>query len=445
MGSRSCQGGFPCAFVFGSARKEAFMPIFPSLSARLSAMALVVLLLVSLFSGALCTSDAADYRTLEKGMSGEDVRALKLAMYWLGYFTSQNVSDDYNDVMVKRVKLLQERNGLTADGVASPELQAMVFAGQALPAENAPAPSPVPTAIPTAAPAQTPAPLPEGAPLLTEDGFLSPDADLAEYVYENETEGRWIYLSADLAIYVDRREDKASRNTWFECDVRCTPASPLRNYVHLNQYGKIGTGQNPLAISRENRFVLGLSDDHFGTRAHGKSTVGVIVRNGQILYDKTYQANRSAFPNLETLALFGDGSMKTFLSNACTGQEYLDMGATDVYAFGPILVQNGQLGPHMTEKNYYHYREPRMALGMIAPYHYFILAVNGRTDDCAGVYLNWLAEKMLEHGVQEGINLDGGGTACLTFMGKRLNRTGSSTRALHSMIGFGSSDLIDRP
>ena len=37
-----------------------------------------------------------------------------------------------------------------------------------------------------------------------------------------------------------------------------------------------------------------------------------------------------------------------------------------------------------------------------------------------------------------------GGTACLTFMGKRLNRTGSDIRALHSMIGFGQSEQVGK-
>ena len=67
-----------------------------------------------------------EYRTLQEGDSGEDVTRLKLAMYWLGYFTSQNVSDQYNKVMVERVKNLQRLNGLEETGVADATLQALV-------------------------------------------------------------------------------------------------------------------------------------------------------------------------------------------------------------------------------------------------------------------------------------------------------------------------------
>ena len=41
-----------------------------------------------------------------------------------------------------------------------------------------------------------------------------------------------------------------------------------------------------------------------------------------------------------------------------------------------------------------------------------------------GVYFDWLADKMLEKGAVEALNLDGGGTVALVFMGEILNKTG---------------------
>ena len=140
------------------------------------------------------------------------------------------------------------------------------------------------------------------------------------------------------------------------------------------------------------------------------------------------------------LAVFNDGSMKAYLSDAHTAQEYLDMGATDVFAFGPILVSDGQPGAHMGDDTYYHYREPRCALGMIAPYHYIILTVKGRVKESKGVYFDWLADKMLEKGAVEALNLDGGGTVALVFMGEILNKTGKTMRDITSIIGFGQHE-----
>ena len=50
---------------------------------------------------------------------------------------------------------------------------------------------------------------------------------------------------------------------------------------------------------------------------------------------------------------------------------------------------------------------------------------------------------MLDRGVTEALNLDGGGTCMLMFMGKRLNKTGSSMRNINSMICFGTSDSVE--
>lgn len=97
------------------------------------------LALVLFCTGALAQSE---YRTLEKGSRGEDVTRLKTAMYWLGYFTSTNFSDEYNRVTSERVMQLQKNNGLEETGIATPELQEMIFSGKAIPAPGAPSPSP---------------------------------------------------------------------------------------------------------------------------------------------------------------------------------------------------------------------------------------------------------------------------------------------------------------
>lgn len=80
-------------------------------------------------------------------------------------------------------------------------------------------------------------------------------------------------------------------------------------------------------------------------------------------------------------------------------------------------------------------------MGMIAPGHYLVLTVNGRSGTSKGAYLTWLAERMLSRGVTEALNLDGGGTTSLIFMGEQVNVGGagsSSIRKVTSIIGFGT-------
>ena len=134
--------------------------------------------------------------------------------------------------------------------------------------------------------------------------------------------------------------------------------------------------------------------------------------------------------------------MKAFISDAHTADEYLAMGARHVLSFGPMLVAQGELVDYVMSPKYYPYHEPRLAIGMIEPYHYMILAVEGREDGSKGAKLDWMAEKMKELGCTEALNLDGGGTAALMFMGEVLNRSDKDMRSVSTLIGFGQSEKV---
>ncbi|MBR1585829.1 MAG: phosphodiester glycosidase family protein [Clostridia bacterium] len=423
---------------------------------------LMCVLLISLCA----VAQADDYRTLKYGMEGRDVTRLKPAMYWLGYFKDKKVSDQYNAVMVERVKQLQAANGLEETGVADEALQELIFSGKAIPTDTAPSPSPVPppTKVPTPkptpkptktpTPTKTPKPTPEpphGArkkvklPKLTEEGFLAENAGMEEFIHIDTDDGHWIYISTSIHIDLQKWVDEKNKLVWYEGDVQCSPESPLAAYVNGKNPGH--TAVSPITTAQNNQIVLAMTDDHFGFRIVEKNNFippGIIIRNQNVIVEKTWDRDNS-FPNLNVLAVFGDGSMKTYLSKDHTAQEYLEMGALHTFSFGPILVQEGKLSEYMLRTEYYTYKEPRMALGMIAPYHYFVLCVEGRmtAQNNGGAYLTWLADKMIEKGVVEAMNLDGGGTSCLLFMGKKINKSANSTRSVYSLIGFGNSEQVE--
>ena len=384
-----------------------------------------------------------EYRELKLGMNGDDIQKFKVAMYWLGYFTTDNLDGNFTRTTEERVKLLQKNNGLEQTGVADAALQELVFSGNAVKTKTAPKPSPVPTPAPTPKP---PLDLSGVLPDRTEEGFLSSNADTDEFVYTDEEEGIWIYLTPSLSIDLRRYEDTSDKKNpvvWFEADIHASPESPMTAYLTQGKKYQGKAYTTPVKLARENRVVLAFADDNFGDRWNAGNKTGVIVRNGQIIGEKTFADGKGKFPNLEVLALFNDGSMKTFASDAHTAQEYIDMGAVDTYAFGPILIQDGQLSEYMQRSEYYSYHEPRCAIGMIEPYHYYLLVAKGRTSDSNGVYLTWLANNMLQHGVQEAINLDGGGTTAIVFMGQILNWSSvKQLRQTTSITGFGVSDLV---
>ena len=216
--------------------------------------------------------------------------------------------------------------------------------------------------------------------------------------------------------------------------------------------GRLPEGANqvsPKLLVEKHPCVFAMSDDFYGSRQKGilektgSRQPGVIIRNGEIRWEKT-KAPESRYgrhrPCLDTLAVYSDGSMKTYLSDAMTAEEYLEKGAEQVFAFGPWLISEGKINEKEAVEGcgYYEQMEPLTGLGMVEPYHYIAIVVHGRPKEkYAGVRLSWLADRLLEYGCTEALNLDGGGTACMFFNGKPVIQGQPDLRSMGGMIGFG--------
>jgi len=262
-----------------------------------------------------------------------------------------------------------------------------------------------------------------------------------EQIVEDAESGFWSYKTQDLSITITRKSDDTPM-IWYEAEIFASEKSPLTTVV---QPGKRPGARliNPKKFAIETQAVLAITDDFFGFRINHEQTVGIIIRNGEILGNKTRNSQRNrGWPNLDTMAVFNDGSMKSYICDAYTAEEYVQMGAIDVFSFGPTLISDGVITDYILDEDYYPYKEPRIAIGMVEPYHYMIVAVEGRNDSSKGARLPWLAEKLQELGCTEALNLDGGGTSALMFMGKVLNRSDRNMRSVGSLITFGTSPQI---
>ena len=83
--------------------------------------------------------------TLKYGSTGESVKALQRALQKLGYFTG-SIGGNYLNQTEEAVRAYQLGNGLTADGVATPEIQRMILKDASAAASDS-------TSAPTATPA----------------------------------------------------------------------------------------------------------------------------------------------------------------------------------------------------------------------------------------------------------------------------------------------------
>lgn len=267
----------------------------------------------------------------------------------------------------------------------------------------------------------------EAWPELNGEGYL----DSGEYVLEDPEEGVWRYCSETLRIEVLRKtETKPDKLVWYEAEV--WSRKETFGFV-TNEPGKhFSKADWPEKVCSKNGAVLAINADYASNRWNNthfpkqRYKVGILLRDGEIMSTETKPSGNTGFPNLDTLALYPDGNMEIHDSKELTAEEYKERGAVDVLAFGPWLIRDGEVRSNL-KKYATNTRNPRTALGMIEPGHYIAVMVEGRHKKSKGCTLVDLAELMKDKGCVQAMNLDGGETSCILFMGKQICKVGNAS------------------
>ena len=265
------------------------------------------------------------------------------------------------------------------------------------------------------------------------DGFLPED----EYVLEDAGQGLWVYLSPTLRIVVTAHQK--SGYSWFEADVRRRPEGETLHMVSsLN-----GLGNDPAKVAAENSLVLGINGDYHQIRINYKKKTGLIIRGGKLVRESNGPTNSKNFPPMDTLLLDAEGGFRLDKAGDLDSEKAFALGAVDVLSFGPILVNDGRI--RMLVNSYHDKKEPRTAVGCLGEDHYLLVVAEGRLPKAKGMSLDELGRLMAARGCTEAINLDGGHTSALIFMGKRLNKIGNlsgtgttAPRNMAELLGIGT-------
>ncbi len=281
--------------------------------------------------------------------------------------------------------------------------------------------------------------------ILDDEGF----AVNGEYVYYNEENGEYRYLSPTLNIHIVRHEDTSPRVVWHEAQIYARDGTLFRMYPY-DEDNWMKKSAHQTVIAQKNHLVFAVNGDFSHLRIGWKATVGLLIRNGLVISERTFTKKATRYPNLDNLALLPDGSMLAMGRNELTIEDYVAMGAYDLLAFGPVLIHDGEPNTSVFSK-YGWERAPRTAVGMVTPGHYVVIMVEGRHEDSRGWSVTHMAEHMAELGVTEALNLDGGQSATMIFMGKQIIRVGKSEsltakpRKSAEVLGIGRSPLVQLP
>ena len=298
-------------------------------------------------------------------------------------------------------------------------------------------------------------------PELTEQGFL-PDGE-EEFVYKDEASGLWLYASQTLRIEINRRFGTNKNKTdlyWFEAQIFTRDSSEIFGTYLFDEpnFTKYGDRYKTEVkkIAKQYQLVFAINGDNLQYRmeryreerqknANASYPRGLAIRHGTVYFDDPRKANTTTYPPLDVMGIYPDGTFSLHKVATTTADEMLAKGVTDTFAFGPILVENGETSPRSTE--FGSTPNPRTAFGMVEPGYYIAVVVEGRTKKSPeGESCVWLGKKMAELGCEIAFNLDGGATSNMVFMGECLNEPGnyqsSLDRAQNEVFGIGHSDAV---
>lgn len=274
------------------------------------------------------------------------------------------------------------------------------------------------------------------------EGYLTE----GEFVYEDAEQGLWAYLSPTLQVEIIQYDMENPCQRYFVAEVKFKPEyETFKQHTWVNATFK-GQQIYPQTLAQTSRLVLAVNGDYYPYRVEQKHTVGNILRDYQVLYNMDMNKN-PGFPPLDTMALHDDGSISVYGGKEITADALAARGDVhDALSFGPYMARDGILRVY-NGKNA-SLQEPRCAIGMVEPGHYFIVDCEGRIPNGPkGMSINQIGMLLYANGCNESFLLDGGSTSVLIFMGEKLNRTGKDTsigspRNQHELFGIGFSELV---
>ena len=215
----------------------------------------------------------------------------------------------------------------------------------------------------------------------------------------------------DSNVNINITTVRKNNTTVYVADVKLSDSSYLKTALAYDSFGTNVT-EATSSIAGNNNAILAVNGDYYGA-----DRSGYVIKNG-VIYRNTVRSD-SEYPDL---AVYKDGSFKIIYETEVTAEELLADGVVNLFAFGPSLIENGEISVDQnTEVRQAMTKNPRTAIGIVDKNHYILVVSDGRTNESEGLSLYELAEVLKEYGATTAYNLDGGGSSTMYFNGNIVN------------------------
>ncbi len=200
-------------------------------------------------------------------------------------------------------------------------------------------------------------------------------------------------------------------------EIIVSDSSQLMAGLAENSFGT-NVKEQTSVIADANDAIIAINGDYYGFRDYG-----YVMRNGY-LYREVEIPNGN-----EDLVIFEDGNMEIIEESDISAQELAELGAMQIFSFGPGLISDGEITVDEESKvDREDESNPRTAIAMIEPNHYIFMVADGRTQISEGLSLYEMAMVLSKYDCEVAYNLDGGGSATMVFMGEVVNNPTTNGR-----------------
>lgn len=152
----------------------------------------------------------------------------------------------------------------------------------------------------------------------------------------------------------------------------------------------------------------GFEDD--GGHGNGGIPLGVLISQGKVIYGN----------EKETYGVIGFKDDNVMFLGNYTLQELREKKVRDAASFGPFLIVNGE--PMIKSGNGGMGLQPRTAIGQKQDGTIVMLVIDGRQVGSIGATLKDVQDILIERGVYNAANLDGGSSTTMVYNDKLVNK-----------------------
>ena len=243
-------------------------------------------------------------------------------------------------------------------------------------------------------------------------------------------------------------------NTCTFCEVKMQDGSQLRRKLAGDMFGS-DMLEYTTSMHKATNAVVSMNADFYRFR-----DMGIVVYNRQLYrfnegeYLMRYGQMLKKYNCIDTMFVTASGDfLFHHLYEESTPEEMQQFIAdNDIVfsiAFGPVLVENGELNTSYFDEEWYPIGEiytgySRAGIGQVGELHYLYMSLNHSDEKAARWHTKEFAQHFYEKGVINAYSLDGGQTSEIVFQGDEAYNhvdhvNGTSSRQVSDMIYFASA------